>query len=180
MEANSEKTMEDLRVKVAGLLRETLHGKSIDMMQPVKPRLPHMLGYTEIGEVHDPKNEAGTLMRSQCEWWDDYYKEVETINQAIEQVTMAIETLREDNHLRMTYPYGEEGGVIYVEVDDPKQYSFDSISQQTYKFPCENCDQTLRTAPRLVLNSGYCDLKVLVECENCGFERTYSRKIIRE
>lgn len=179
MKADSEKTMKNLRVKVAGLLRETLHGKTVDMMQTVKPRLPHMLGYTEIGKVHDPKNEEGTLMRSRCEWWDDYYKEVETINQAIEEVTMAIETLREDELFRMNYPYGEEGGIIYVEVDDPEQYSFAS-PQQTYKLPCENCDQTLRTSPRLVLNSGYCDLKVLVECEKCGFSRTYSRKLIRE
>jgi hypothetical protein len=180
MEANQETTMADLRKEVATLLRDTLHGKTVDMMQTVKPRLPHMLGYTEIGEVFDPNELDGTLLDSRHDFWDDYYETVNTRNKARNEVVTAIETLKEDGKFRMTYPYGEEGGIIYVEVDDPNQYRLQDTPEEQYIITCQECSHTLSARPSLTLYNGYCHLKVSAECEECGFSGQYSRKLIRE
>lgn len=173
------KNTKDLREKVTPLLREALHGRTVDMMQSVEPELPHMLGYTEIGVTHDLSSEAGTLLDPSHAFWDDYYRDVETGEDAREEVITAVESLRADGTFQLSYPYGEEGGIAYIEVLDPKESRVQG-SKETYKLPCENCDQTLRTSPSLVLYSSYCKLKVSVDCGECGFTGTYSRKLVKE
>lgn len=178
MSQDTERTMEDLREYIARLLRESIHGKEIDLMQPVEPRLQHMLGLTRIGEVSAPEDIDGSILDSGHEFWDDYYKDVRTRNKAREEVTTAIESLRADGLFRKSYPYGEAGEIVYVEVDDPDQYSLMRESgDNSIRTPCRECGDTLRTAPRLVLYNGYYHLKFSITCDACGFDGTYKCKL---
>jgi hypothetical protein len=178
MSQDMERTMGDLREYVARRLRDSLHGKEIDLLQPVEPRLQHMLGLTSIGEVSAPEDIDGSILDSGHEFWGEYYKEVRTRNRAREEVTTAIESLRADSLFRKSYPYGEEGGIVYVEVEDPDQYSvMDYDGNNSIRTPCRECGDTLRTAPRLVLYNGYYHLKFSITCDECGFDGSYSCKL---
>jgi hypothetical protein len=180
MSENTQRTMADLREYVGRQMRDALHGKEIDMMQSVPPRLPHMLGLLDIGEVVGPTHIDDSILDSRHEFWDNYYKEVNTRNKAEEEVISAIESLKADGLFRMSYPYSEEGGIIYVEVDDPDQYSVRTGGNNSVTTPCKECGHTLRTAPQLVLYNGYYHLKFSLECDECGFTGNYARKLIRQ
>lgn len=112
--------MYDLRQEVAKRMREAMHGKEIDMVEGVRPQLPHMLGITQLDEVHDPFNEEGTLLDPSHGFWQSYDGTVKTRNKLTRKVKTAIHSLKQDDYLRMTYPYGEEAEVVYVEVDVPE------------------------------------------------------------
>jgi hypothetical protein len=180
MSETTHKTMKDLREYVGGRLRDALHGKEVDMMQPVKPRLEHMLGLVEIGEVMDPSDIDGSILDSRHEFWDDYYETVNTRNEAQEQVISAVEGLETDGLFEMSYPYGEEAGIIYVEVEDPNQYNMQTDGDNTMKTSCKSCGHTLLTPPRLMLYNGYYYLKFSLDCENCGFTGSYRAELIKE
>jgi len=172
--------METLREYVGRQLRDTLHGKEIDMMQAVKPRLPHMLGLLEIGEVIGPSDVDGSILDPTHEFWDNYYKEVNTRNKAEEEVISAVESLKADGLFRMSYPYGEEGGIVYVEVERPELYSERVAGNNSITTPCKECGQTLRTAPRLVLYSDSYHIKFSLNCDECGFDESYRRRLMEE
>lgn len=180
MSENTQRTMETLREQVGRQLRDALHGKEIDMMQPVPPRLQHMLGLLDIGEVVGPKHIDDSILDSRHEFWDDYYKEVNTRNAAKEEVISAIESLKADGLFRISYPYGEEGGIVYVEVEDPDQYSMMTGKNNSIMTSCKECGHTLRTAPRLVLYNDYYHLKFSLKCGECGFTGEYRQELIEE
>lgn len=136
-----ELDMKDLRRKVAGLLKDTLDGREVDTMQSIEPRLPHMLGFTPIGEPVDPNDLEGTIIDVRNEFWDHYYKDVATRGAARDEVIDAIESLASDNLFRKTYPHGEEAGLVYIEVDDPAQYRLDADDGSMVA--CPSCGESL-------------------------------------
>lgn len=175
----SETTMRDLRKEVARRLMQTLDGKIIDTIEGVKPRLPHMLGATPLDEVHDPDYISGTLIDPSHDFWDDYYKEVNTEHKSTEELITAIETLREQNLFRMEQPFGEEGGIKYCEVDDPDQYKIDP-TPEPFETTCKSCGEVTHTSPSLVLVRDSYHLKVTIDCENCDYRQQHTRNLVRE
>lgn len=166
-------TMENLREEVASRLRNSMHGREIDMMESVKPRVPHMLGITPLGKIHDPKNEEMTLMDTKHPFWQEYEEDIRTKNQAMEKIETAIRSLKEDDIFRMTYPYGEEAEVIYVECEKLQATGNDM------KTTCAECGAILTAQPDLVENSGYYHLRFSLDCDKCDFSRTLEQKLLR-
>lgn len=165
-------TMKDLRKEVASRLRNSLHGREIDMIEEVRPRLPHMLGITPLNKVHDPQNEEGTLLDTDHQFWQDWHKSVETKAEASRNIETAIHSLSEDGVFRMTYPYGEEAEIAYVEVD--KIESDDTNILQT---SCKNCDTLVRTVPNLLQKGKHYYINVTVDCPECEFSGTFERSL---
>lgn len=166
-------TMADLREEVASRLRNSMHGREIDMMETVKPRVPHMLGVTPLGKAHDPKNEEMTLMDTKHPFWKEYEEEIRTKNQVMEKVETAIRSLKEDDIFRMNYPYGEEAEVIYVEVEKLQSTSNDM------KTTCAKCGTMLTVQPNLVQDNGYYHLRFSLDCDTCDFSRLLEQNLQR-
>jgi hypothetical protein len=164
-------TMEDLRREVASRLRNSLHGREIDMMEH-KPRLPHMLGVTPLREVHDPNNEEMTLLDTKHPFWQDFEGDARTRSQVTEKIETAIRSLREDDIFRMTYPYGQEADIIYVEVDPLTESS-------SWEADCHACNSTLSAEPSLERTAFTYTLKFNASCD-CGFEKTYKTVLEEE
>jgi len=166
-------TMADLRREVAVRLRNSLHGREIDMMESVKPTLPHMLGITPVGKEHDPDNEEMTLLDTRHEFWQDYVEEVLSERTAKEKIETAVRSLKEEGTFRMTYPYGEEAEVVYVEVDDV-------VSEETpLSADCAECGSVTTAVPRLTNKGSTYALRVSVSCDECGFSATYDANMVR-
>lgn len=142
------------------------------MMDGVKPELPHMLGITPLGKVHDPDNERMTLLDSGHPFWKEYEESVRTRNRVTEKVETAIRSLKEDGSFRLTYPYGEEADIIYVEVD--------KLTPQTrnMKTTCKECGEPITAQPDLqhVHPSQYC-LAISLDCEACDFDAVYEQTL---
>jgi hypothetical protein len=166
-------TMADLREEVASRLRNSMHGREIDMMESVKPRVPHMLGITPLGKVHDPNNEEMTLLDTKHPFWQDYEGDVRTKNQVMEKIETAIRSLKEDNIFRMTYPYGEEAEVIYVEVDKLQPTANDM------KTTCAECGSILTAQPNLSQDRGHYYLKFSIDCPDCDFSAVFEQNLVR-
>jgi hypothetical protein len=170
-------TMADLRVMVAKRLRESIHGREIDTMKTVDPRLPHMLGVTPIGQVHAPDNESGTIMDKNHEFWEDYEYNVKTDRDVHENIETAVRSLKEDDIFRITYPYGEEAEVIYCEVDELEENENTNMNMKT---SCKECGTDCYTEPSLsVLGDSYC-IKVTVDCPSCNYSGEFQRKLLRQ
>lgn len=153
--------MYDLRREVASRLRNSIHGKEIDMLDGPTPRMSHMLGITPLSEEHDPKYEERTLMDPQHHFWAEYEEEIRTKNQALRKLQTAIRSLREDDTFRMLYPYGEEADIVYCEVDE-----LDSDKIETN---CPECDALLKTEPTLDLSTHSGFLKFSLDCDECEY-----------
>jgi len=166
-------TMEDLREEVASRLRNSLHGREIDMMETVRPRIPHMLGVTPLGKVHDPKNEEMTLLDPQHPFWQSYEDDVRTKNQLSSKVQTAIRSLKEDGVFRMNYPYGEEAEVVYVEVDKLHP------TANAMNTSCKECGATVMTQPNLEEELGRYHLKFTIDCPECDFTSSYSQPLFK-
>lgn len=174
----SQNNMADLRREVARRLNKTLDGKTVDMMEGVTPRLPHMIGATPLDKVVDPQDFSDTLIDPSHKFWDNYYRDISTEGKATEELITAIETLREQDLFRMVRPYGTEGGIIYCEVDDPDQYKVMPDPNQ-YHTTCKSCGETAYASPNLVLTNGHYHLKFTIDCEYCDFTSTFERNLIR-
>lgn len=174
----SENDMADLRREVARRLNEALGGKTVDMMEGVKPRLPHMIGATPLDEVVDPEHFSDTLIDPSHDFWDDYYEDISTEGKATEELITAIESLREQDLFRMIRPYGEEAGIIYCEVDDPDQYEI-VPNPTSIETVCKSCGESTTTRPNLVLTNGHYHLTFTIDCEHCDFTSTFERNLIR-
>lgn len=176
------KTMTHLREKVAERLRETLHGKEVDMLDGVRPRIPHMLGITPLDETHDPDNEKGRLLDPHYPFWSDYQRDIETRNAVMEEIETAIRTLVEDEILELSYPYGREAEIIYCEVDnvntDRNENESKNKTATSMKTSCLECGTTLFTQPELVQNSGHYNIKVSIDCPECEFSRVYEQTMV--
>jgi hypothetical protein len=166
-------TMADLREEVASRLRNSLHGREIDMMESVKPRLPHMLGITPLGKSHDPNNEQMTLLDTQHPFWHEYEEDIRTQNQVTEKLETAIRSLREDNIFNITHPYGEEAEIMYCEVEKLQPSASDM------KTSCKDCGSLLTTQPNLDEESGHYYLKFSMDCPDCEFSGTYKEHLTR-
>lgn len=164
-------TMADLREEVASRLRNSMHGREIDMMESVKPRVPHMLGITPLGKIHDPQNEEMTLMDTRHPFWQEYEEDISTKNQVMEKIETAIRSLKEDNIFRMNYPYGEEAEVIYIEVDKLQQMD------STMKTTCAECGAILTAQPNLVEDGDYYTLTFSLDCDVCDFNKTVEQRL---
>jgi len=166
-------TMADLRQEVASRMRHSLHGREIDMMENVKPTLPHMLGVTPIGKVHDPNNEEFTILDSRHQIWQDYVDDVKTKRQVTEKIETAIRSLKEDGTFRMTYPYGEEAEVVYIEVDE----------LDTARLPlapsCADCGAEANAVPSVETKGSAYVLGLEIWCDSCGFSGLYESKMVR-
>lgn len=167
-------TMADLRAEVASRLRNSLHGREIDKMQGVDPELPHMLGITPLNKVHDPMNEEMTVLDTKHQFWQEYEEDITTAAQVEEKIETAIRSLKEDGVFRMTYPYGEEAEIVYVEVDKLNNRS------NSMKTSCKECGNRVTTAPSLELIRGSYHLTFSVDCPECDFSGNYTRNLIRE
>lgn len=167
--------MEDLRQEVAVRLRNALHGREIDMVEQVKPHLPHMLGITPINSVHDPTDEDMTLLDPNHHFWNNYEEEVRTKNAVTEKIQTAIHSLREDGIFQMTYPYGEEAEVVYCEVEYPTTQNNSAEIETT----CTECNREITTEPNLLEESGSYYLTFSLDCHNCDFSRTLEQPLRR-
>jgi hypothetical protein len=113
-------TEQDLRRSVARHLKDALGGKEVDTDEIIPmPRIPHMLGITDLDSIHDPNNEENTLLDPQSQFWNEFDGEVRTRRAVLNRVQETMHSLEDDELFRVTYPYGLESGVISVEVDIP-------------------------------------------------------------
>ncbi len=168
--------MRDLCDSVGNRMHIALDGREIDMGQNVKPSLPHMLGITAIGRVHDPTKEEGTLLDPSIEFWQEYNNGrdeqdiVETKRQVREKIETAIRLLQEENVVNMKMPYGENSDLVYVSVDDEMKKSH-SPKRDTECIECgsrAHCVESIETDER----SGYKEV-ITVVCTDCEFEQAY-------
>lgn len=173
MSTTQENTMADLRREVAIRLRDALHGRQVDMEQDIVPKIPHMLGITGLGNVHDPTTERHTLMDPSHHFWEEYDDTVETKNAVMEKLESAISSLRQDEHFTMTHPYGEEAGVIYCEIDVPDE----ATSEETLQTSCKNCDTLVTTDLNLLQRGNSYNISVSIDCPDCGFSQKYGRTL---
>lgn len=158
--------MADLRREVASRLRNALHGREIDIMKN-RVEVPHMLGVTPIGKIHDPQNEEMTLLDTKHQFWQDYDGDTETKSAIMEEIETAIRSLRKDDTFRMTYPYGEEAEVTYVEVDELR-----SKEKQTTK--CAECGENIPYSLELEnLGDTAYAARFHLDCPSCDFSGTF-------
>ena len=165
-------TMEDLRREVARRMKRTLDGREIDVIeQGVRPRIPHMIGVTPVGRVHDPNNEEDTLMDHNHEFWQSYAENITTKSQVDRKIQTAIESLSEDNLLRISWPQGREAEIMYVEVDIPNR------SSKNLQTTCPECDSLIQTGLNLLQNNDQYNLNLLVDCDNCEYSTKVGRAL---
>lgn len=164
----NENTMLDLKEEVQTRLRNALHGREIDE-RANDVRLPHMLGITPIGKVHDPKNEDMTLLDPEHPFWSSYHEDVSTANEVVEKVETAVRLLKEDGAFRITYPYGEDADISYTEVDDVRQKS-------SYTVLCDSCDG-IASASLDIEHRGSYTIVVDIFCEDCGNISTHTVRL---
>jgi hypothetical protein len=156
-------------------MRAAMHGREIDMVEQVKPELPHMLGITPLNKIHDPKNEEMTLLDTNHHFWQEYEEPIKTKNQAAEKLQTAIHSLREDDLFQMTYPHGEEAEVVYVEVEKPSMVERTTTLQTS----CKNCSRTLTAQPNLLLDNERYYLRFSLDCPDCEFSRILEQRLHR-
>lgn len=164
-------TMDDLRQEVATRMRNAMHGREIDMFTE-RAEVPHMLGITPLGKTHDPRNEEQSLLDPSHHFWDEYHKDVQTMNKVNEEIQTAIRSLKKDDVFRMTYPYGEEAEIVYVEVDE--------LGRET-DVPCLQCDSMKTDVTRKVEQSGNTYSSTLrVSCNECSFSGSFENRFVRQ
>lgn len=168
-------TMKDLREEVATRMRTAMHGREIDMVEQIRPELPHMLGITPLNKVHDPNNEKFTLLDPRHHFWKNYESDISTKREASEKIQTAIYSLKEDELFEKTYPYGEEAEVVYVECEVPESNNSETILQTS----CEKCDTTITTQPTLLQETGHYFISFSITCDECGFERQLRENLKR-
>lgn len=163
-------TLEDLREYVRKRLQDTLHGMEIDTFKN-DVRIPHMLGITDVGDSHDPDVEDGTILDPSHTFWDDWHSDITSRYQAVEKVMAAIETLKEDDILSLTYPYGEEAEILYVEVSD-------TSSETTVPTECVNCGSSVSATVGATPTRMYL-LTLEVSCDECGHSAVYETSMVK-
>jgi hypothetical protein len=152
-----------------------MHGREIDMMESVKPSIPHMLGITPLNKTHDPANEEMSLLDTKHPFWSEYQDDIQTRREVTEKIETAIRSLKEDDIFRMTYPYGEEAEIIYVEVD-----TLETTENNMLQTSCKECHSPLTADLLLTQTRGSYQLSVSLDCDECGFSKKYARNMIPE
>ena len=170
-------TMSDLREVVSSRMRNALHGREIDMIESTKPRIPHMLGVTPLGNPHDVTNEDGTLLDPQSAFWQSYEPSVQTRRDVEQEIETAIRSLKKSGVFRMEYPYDEDAGIVYIEVDSMRQTNRTLLEGET---ECVNCGSKTTAQPTLVQTNNAYNISVSVECENCDFSGEFETPLVRK
>lgn len=170
-------TMSDLREVVSSRMRNTLHGREIDMISPPTPRIPHMIGVTPLGKEHDVRNVDGTLLDPQFDFWESYEPSVETKREVKKEIETAIRSLDKSGELRMEYPYGEDAGIVYIEVDNMRKNNRTLFDGETV---CADCGSKTTAQPTLVQTNNSYNISVSVECEECKFSAVFETPLVRK
>lgn len=166
-------TMADLRKEIASRLRETLHGREIDTLHGRTPELPEMIGVVSVGQSSTSADERGTILDSRHEFWQNYYKDINTRRQVTDEIQTAIHSLRDDGTFEMTEPYGEDAGILYTEVSAVGE---NSVSMST---ECANCGGYISTTPTLEQKGGHYFHQYSLDCSECEFSRTLETRLNR-
>lgn len=167
-------TMADLRREVAKRLRETLHGREIDTMERGMPELEHMLGIVTIGAISTPEAEKGSLLDPEHEFWSGYYEDVNTKNGVRGEIESAMHSLKDDNILRISTPYGEEAGIMYVEVGDIEETPNRMVTV------CTECGESIPTEPELKHSYGMYSLSFSLDCPECDFSEVLGMNLNKQ
>jgi len=154
-------------------MRNALHGREIDMMKTVV-EVPHMLGITPIGKLHDPLNEEMTLLDPKHQFWKGYESDVRTKNAVMDKIQTAIRSLRKDGTLRKTYPYGEEAEIVYIEVDRLDSNKKKSVTQ------CKQCGKEISYGLDLVNSGELYFIETQLDCPSCDFSQSFKRSMRRQ
>lgn len=169
----TEKTMADLRREVATRLKQTLHGREIDGDSlGDMPATPEMLGVVPLGAMGTASAEEGTLLDPNHEFYDDYYREVRTKRAAENEIRTAIQSLKEDDILNITEPYGEDANILYVEV-----VGFDETTG--LDTTCVECGVLVTAEPYIERKGDRYALRYRVDCPSCEFSRLLETSLIR-
>lgn len=165
--------MEDLREEVAVRLRRVLHGQEVDMFEN-EVRIPHMLGITPIGETHSPKDEEHTILDANHEFWEEWHDDIVTGYTVNKKIETAIRSLREDDIFRITYPYGKEADVAYIEVDEiGRNAPLDN------KTDCAECGNSITADVEIAEKNGHYSIRMSLDCDECDFTGLYERMLTR-
>jgi len=156
--------MSDLKYRIHQLLKENIDGKKVDMLVE-NIELPHMIGVSPIGADHTVSNEVGTLLDPTHSFWNKYEESVTTRTEAYTECETAIRLLKEENVLTMEYPLGQEGDIVYVEVDD---IQIDGLE-------CVNCLSTNTKHNKELERVDTVYVETLtISCMDCGITKTFS------
>lgn len=166
-------TMEDLREEVAVRLRRVLHGQELDMFEN-EVRIPHMLGITPIGKTHDPKDEEHTILDADHAFWEEWHDDIVTGYTVRKKIETAVRSLREDDIFRITYPYGKEAEVAYIEVDE-----IGRNAQLDNTTTCANCGASIKADLEIVESNGQYSIRMTLDCDACDFSGLYERHMTR-
>lgn len=132
-------------------------------MERGQPKIEHMLGVVTLGAISTPECEKNTILDHNHEFWNDYYKPVNTSNGVRSEIRTAMESLKEDEIFRITEPHGPDAGILYVEVEDI------SDSGSNITAPCADCGTTIETTADMTLSDGQYSLVFEIDCPACGF-----------
>lgn len=166
----TENTMADLRRAVARRFRETFHGKEIDTIKKGTPEIEHMLGVVTLGAISTEKCETGTILDPNHAFWQEYYQEIKTENAVRREIETAMQSLRDDDVVRVSEPYGDDAGILYVEVDDLR-------TESGIPTECRSCGASIVTEPSVSLDYGRYSLVFNLDCPSCDFSETMHRKL---
>jgi len=166
--------MADLRREVAKRLKETLHGKEIDTIQKGMPETPHMLGIVTIGAISTDKAISGSLLDCTHEFWDSYYKDINTNGGVRQEVRSAIQSLKEDGVLEISTPYGEDAGIWYCEVGNIDE------SQNRMRTVCRECGSQIPTEPDLSHDYGHYRVQFTLDCPDCDFSAQFGTHLTKQ
>jgi hypothetical protein len=172
-------TMADLRRECATRLRETVHGREIDMFENTV-EIEHMLGIVPIGVHSNHEVEQGTILDPDHDFWTDYEETVRTRNAVTQRIESAIRSLKKDDIFTMTHPYGEAADIVYCEVEELGEQSDLMLPTR-----CHSCSNEIAAPIELEYTEGYSgggsyDLSVNIDCPHCEFSRSLSGSLQRE
>lgn len=166
-------TMENLREEVAQRMRNTMHGKEIDHFEN-DVRMEHMLGITPIGEDHHPSAESDTILDADHPFWDDWHEDTISGFSVRQHVQTAIRSLKDDDLLKVTYPYGEEAEIAYVEVETPSDDFVDNVE-------CKECGAVVDADLSIDGDMrAFYFVNLEVDCPECEFAGVYETELTRQ
>jgi hypothetical protein len=166
--------MEDLRRVVAKKLRETLHGREIDTMKKGMPQIEHMLGIVPIGAISTKECEEGTILDPNIEFWNEYEEEVKTKGKVRSKIETAMNALSSEGTFNISWPYGKDGGIAYVEVGDVSESANSMVTE------CDNCGASIPTRPNLKHTIRGYKLLFDLDCPSCDFDKTVGQLLQRK
>lgn len=162
--------MADLRREVSRRLRDTLHGREIDTIEYGTPEMEHMLGVVPLGAISTEKVEKGTILDPEHDFWQAYYEDINTENAVRTEIETAMKSLKEDDIFRVTTPYGDDAGILYVEVG--------STEQNDIVTTCVECGASIETKPEIVLERDRYVIQFDIDCSSCGLNKTVGNRLV--